>query len=174
MTIKNLVLFFVLFGGFTVVSFAQLQIRNSVFGAGGRPAAGANINLEGTVGQTVIGKSSSDFSISLGFWTWSTMPPLVAVDKFASPTSATIQVSEAYPNPFFSEAHFTVRLPEPGELTILLYNVSGVRLKTMMEEYRFAGTASVSLSAEGLENGTYFVSVRYGRGESISRVLVKR
>jgi hypothetical protein len=49
--------------------FAQYSIRSSVIGSGGAPMSNGTYSMNGTVGQAVIGNTSSAmYSAQQGFW----------------------------------------------------------------------------------------------------------
>lgn len=94
--------------------------------------------------------------------------PTAVKDKF-SQTSNNIpenfDLLQNYPNPFNPETTIKYQLPEPSEVTIRIFNVTGQVVKIILDEHRPAGYHSVLWDGkDGLGNhvssGVYFYQLR--------------
>ncbi len=80
-----------------------------------------------------------------------------------------------YPNPFRDLTTLQFKLPEPGPLTVSVYNVLGAEVARLADQYMAAaGTTELSWNASDLPSGVYIARARFGRlSRSIQMVLVK-
>ncbi|MBI2619069.1 MAG: T9SS type A sorting domain-containing protein [Ignavibacteriales bacterium] len=60
------------------------------------------------------------------------------------------------PNPFNPTTTIRFDLPEPGNVSLRVYNALGQEIKVLTDDYRDAGTHSVRFDAQGLASGVYF------------------
>ncbi len=73
------------------------------------------------------------------------------------PVSASGFSFKAIPNPFIDRAQLTYILNKPSFVTIDLYSNTGVKIKTVVENYHAAGEYSFNIDGKGLKAGVYFI-----------------
>jgi hypothetical protein len=61
-----------------------------------------------------------------------------------------------YPNPFNPSTRFEIGLPEAAEMSLILYDVLGREVTTLILGHRAEGTHLVTWDAHGLSTGVYF------------------
>lgn len=71
----------------------------------------------------------------------------------------TFVLSDIYPNPFDSEATFTLALAEPQNVMVAAYDVTGREVARLYEGRLGSNTHALSLSSDGLAEGVYFIRV---------------
>jgi hypothetical protein len=77
-----------------------------------------------------------------------------------------------YPNPF--NAHIRFVLPEPQGVELIVYDLLGRRVKTLMDEQLQAGVHNVIFNASDYPSGVYFARLEIsGLSKSIKMVLLK-
>jgi hypothetical protein len=69
---------------------------------------------------------------------------------------ALYSLSYAYPNPFNPTTQMQVHLTEGGYVSLVVYDVLGQMITTLLEGYRQAGNYSVRWAATGAASGMYF------------------
>ncbi|MBA7532590.1 hypothetical protein ES705_24816 [subsurface metagenome] len=84
-----------------------------------------------------------------------------------------------YPNPFKLKTGIHYQLPRSGVVTIAVYNVSGQRIKTLVNEHREAGFYTVhwdgrSEDNQWVSNGVYFCRMVAGEYVSVKKILLTR
>lgn len=88
-----------------------------------------------------------------------------------SSVSATgLRLSATYPNPATTSASFGFTLPSAGRVQIALWDASGKRLATVLDERREAGAHSASVDASALANGVYYCTLTFN-GETITNTV---
>jgi parallel beta-helix repeat protein len=78
----------------------------------------------------------------------------------------------AYPNPFNPVTTIEYKLPESGLTEILLYDVSGKVVRTIMNARRERGENKEILYGQGLSSGTYFVRIRSGIYSAVGKLVL--
>jgi hypothetical protein len=68
-------------------------------------------------------------------------------------------MSQNYPNPFNPTTKIDFDLPLDSRVSIILYDISGREIKTLVNDSRTAGYYTVQFSASDLSSGTYFYRI---------------
>jgi hypothetical protein len=80
-----------------------------------------------------------------------------------------LSLDQNYPNPFNPATEIRFTIPASGKTRLVVYNILGAEVTTLLDESRAAGTYSVRFDASLYPTGTYFY-----RLESAGRSLVKK
>ncbi len=80
-----------------------------------------------------------------------------------------------FPNPFNPVTTITYDLPNSGFVTLKVYDMLGREVKTLVNEFKTAGSYLVSFNASDLSSGVYFYSLNVnGKQIAVKRMaLVK-
>ena len=99
----------------------------------------------------------------------------VAQDAMACVSGATrapvAQLLPNHPNPFNPNTTVRYVLPAPMRVTILVHDISGRVVATLLDEVRPAGAQQVTWNADGMASGVYFAHLRT-RNTDVSRKMV--
>jgi|WetSurMetagenome_2_1015567.scaffolds.fasta_scaffold21939_3 hypothetical protein len=74
-----------------------------------------------------------------------------------------------YPNPFNSTTNIKYQLTSEGRIKIVLYNILGEKIKTVIDEYKNSGSYSLTINLDELSSGVYLCTLETG-----SKVLIKK
>jgi hypothetical protein len=88
-----------------------------------------------------------------------------------APDAAGALVTTAHPNPLRARTHIAFELPSTEHVTLDVFDVSGRKVETLLDETRAAGRHVVDWAAEGRRGGLYFYRLRAG-GRTLVRKLV--
>ncbi|HRK72931.1 MAG TPA: T9SS type A sorting domain-containing protein, partial [Rhodothermales bacterium] len=80
-------------------------------------------------------------------------------------------LEQNYPNPFNPSTNIRFSLPQPGKVTLAVYDVLGRRIAVLLNEVREVGNYEVRFDASNLPNGTYFYSVSAG-GKTVTKKMI--
>lgn len=150
------VIFFSLLGGF-VAAQSQYQVSNGVFGNGGAVLSGIGYHLAGTLGQTLCGEmSSSTNTMGVGFWYMQHTLITSIVEKPEGQLPESYGLHQSYPNPFNPVCVIEYAVPEPSEVTILVYDMMGREAATLFRGVDAPGFHKVLFQPERLPSGLYF------------------
>jgi hypothetical protein len=98
-------------------------------------------------------------------------PPAAAVEPAVT---SGIALRQNQPNPAQGRTSIGFTIPRASHVTIALYDVSGHKLTTLMDEARPAGAGSVSFDAASFAPGVYFYRLRAGALAESRAMLVLR
>jgi len=98
--------------------------------------------------------------------------PVYADFVFGVPTSvaaadnipASFELKQNYPNPFNPETIISYKLPAALHVTLIIYDILGHEVSTLVNEFQPAGTYNSTFSAQNslLSTGVYFYQLRAG------------
>ncbi|MFO7446497.1 MAG: lamin tail domain-containing protein [Ignavibacteriaceae bacterium] len=80
-----------------------------------------------------------------------------------------------YPNPFNPSTNITYTLPERAAVKIIVYDMLGREIKTLINEIKDPGTHSVEFTASGndyLPSGVYFYSITANKFRQTNKMLL--
>lgn len=84
---------------------------------------------------------------------------LVGITQSGSKISDGYTLSQNYPNPFNPVTTIEYSLAKAGSIELRVYDVLGKEVEELVNDYKQAGTYSVSFYAEDLPSGTYFYTI---------------
>jgi hypothetical protein len=86
------------------------------------------------------------------------------------------QLKQNYPNPFNPSTAIRFQIPEKSFVTLIVYNVLGSEVATLVNEEKIIGSYEVGFDGSGLPSGVYFyhLSVRPSTGSGRQFVETKK
>ena len=79
------------------------------------------------------------------------------------------QLHQNYPNPFNPQTTIRYELPVNGNVTLDIVDLNGRVIRTILDEYKQAGTYALTWSAKNVSSGIYFF-----RLQAENNVLLKK
>jgi hypothetical protein len=91
----------------------------------------------------------------------------------------TLRLDPVFPNPFNPTAHVSFVLPEKGLVDVVIYNVAGERVRSLMHETRDEGPHLVLWSGENdtgqqVASGVYWVRLIYANETLVQKMVLVR
>ncbi|MCE1189066.1 MAG: S8 family peptidase [Ignavibacteria bacterium] len=80
-------------------------------------------------------------------------------------------LNQNYPNPFNPATTITYTLPEAGNTVLKVYSSTGQLVKTLVNEFQYAGPYEVQFNAVGLASGNYYYQLEY-KGNILTRHML--
>jgi hypothetical protein len=71
-----------------------------------------------------------------------------------------LSLDQMYPNPIKSSAEINYRLDDAAPVSLLIYDIGGRLVKTLVSEKQSAGSHSVVWNAEDADPGVYFCRIQ--------------
>jgi hypothetical protein len=104
---------------------------------------------------------------------------VTGIEEIGAGVPAVCALSQSHPNPFKTETAIHYQLSQPGAVTIAIYNVSGQRMKTLINDNMDAGYHVVhwdgrSQDGQRVGNGVYFCQMVSGEYTSVRKILLTR
>jgi len=89
-------------------------------------------------------------------------------EDWTAPVPDVFKLSQNYPNPFNPTTTISFQLPEPVEVRLVIYNVRGELVRTLVEERKNAGYYDViwngtNQQGQVVANGLYFYEMKTGK-----------
>jgi hypothetical protein len=81
-------------------------------------------------------------------------------------------LAQNYPNPFNPSTKIDFDLPENGNVSIVLYDMSGKEVATLVNEPKTAGYYSVQFNAADLSSGIYIYSIRANDFSAVRKMML--
>ena len=104
---------------------------------------------------------------------------------FTATTDTTVSVNEDnllnsyylfqnYPNPFNPSTKISYHVGEPGFVQLKVYNILGVEVTTLVNEYKNSGSYSADFSASNLSSGVYFYSLTVNNFTQTRKMILEK
>ena len=141
-------------------SGTQTRISRYVFGSGITLISDSNKQINGTIGQAIIGVSENPFqNVNSGFWYPDNKitSDIFIVNENEFPVQYLLE--QNYPNPFNNSTTIQFSLPELTKVTIKIYNILGREILTLAKKDMEPGTYKLNLTADDMESGLYFYRI---------------
>lgn len=81
-------------------------------------------------------------------------------DDVFSAAPSTYELAQNYPNPFNPTTTINYSIPEPGNVTLKVFNITGSEVATLVNEQLSAGSYSINFDAANFASGVYFYELR--------------
>lgn len=83
-------------------------------------------------------------------------------------------LSQNYPNPFNPSTRINYNVAEPGYVILKVYNVLGVKVATLVNEYKSSGNHSVDFNAADFSSGVYFYSLSVNNFTQTRKMILEK
>lgn len=80
-------------------------------------------------------------------------------------------IEQNYPNPFNPTTKISYHLPTTGNIKLMVYNLLGQEVATLVDEQKSPGTHTVDFDGSGMSSGIYFYKFFFN-GSSLSRKMI--
>jgi hypothetical protein len=89
-------------------------------------------------------------------------------------TSVSTSLDQSYPNPFNSVANIKFNVAKSGDVKIVVYDIMGREVQTLVSESLKPGTYLVSFDGTSLISGVYFYRISAGDYSGTRRLLLEK
>ena len=83
-------------------------------------------------------------------------------------------VHQNYPNPFNSETNIRYEIPVSGNVSVLLFDILGRNIATLLNENKNAGIYNLGLSLDKYSSGVYFLKFNFNNNIIVKRILLMK
>lgn len=84
------------------------------------------------------------------------------------------ELSQNYPNPFNPSTKINYSIPASSKVSLIVYDILGREIKTLVNEFQNAGRYSVDFNAVGLASGIYFYRLKSGQFSETRKLILLR
>ena len=131
-----------------------------------RPATGKSHDLPAEGGVQIREADSTTFRLAVGSESF-------VQDRAEAVAPEEVQLT-SYPNPLRSQGTLAFTLPDSGPVELVIYDVLGRRMATLVEGRRRAGRHRVLVDAGDLASGVYFGRLEVGDQTRTQKITVVR
>ncbi|MDD5530031.1 MAG: T9SS type A sorting domain-containing protein [bacterium] len=78
------------------------------------------------------------------------------------------------PDPFTQSTLITYSLSVKSKVSLIIYDISGNYIKTLVNEQKLAGTYSTTLNAKELKTGVYFLTLSTGTSKTTKKLILMK
>ncbi len=109
------------------------------------------------------------------FWlnTW-TEGIVVGIGDDLAGIPETYKLEQNYPNPFNPSTTIVYRLPQASDVTLVIYNALGQKVKTLINEKQNAGTYNITFNPKDLATGVYFYRLKANDFSQVRKMLLMK
>jgi len=84
------------------------------------------------------------------------------------------QLGQNYPNPFNPSTRINYNVGEPGLVQLKVYNVLGIEVASLVNEFKNSGNHSVDFRAETFSSGVYFYSLSVNNFTQTRKMILEK
>jgi hypothetical protein len=99
-------------------------------------------------------------------------PPGLVQDELTEVVPTEYSLDNNYPNPFNPTTTIGYALPNPTHVTLLVFNMLGQEVATLVDEVEEAGYKTVSFDASNLPSGVYTYRITAGTFSDVKKMLL--
>ena len=81
-------------------------------------------------------------------------------------------LEQNFPNPFNPTTSIRYTLPFSEHVRLIVYNVTGQRIRTLIDKKQNVGSYSIEFSADGLASGVYFYHLEAGKYNQVKKMIL--
>jgi photosystem II stability/assembly factor-like uncharacterized protein len=107
-----------------------------------------------------------------GVWKRPIMDMITEVTIKSIQFPAHYSLQQNYPNPFNPSTIIDYQLPANSHVTLILYDILGRKVETLVDERQSVGSYSVKLNASDLSSGVYFYRLEAGTYHDTKKLLL--
>lgn len=152
---------------FTTLSFSQITLERQVIGSTGQSATSASLQVDYTVGETVVNTATSS--------------TVILTQGFHQPTDALVYVEspewdlnwQAYPNPTQGTVMLEAFSAQPLDIQLTIYNTKG-QMVSAVEHFTLDQQWQHTIDFSGLASGTYFIRIQYTKTAKDLSITVQK
>jgi hypothetical protein len=83
-------------------------------------------------------------------------------------------LKQNYPNPFNPSTLIAFDLPEASHVTLRVYNILGMEVKTLIDGMEKPGSVNVRFNSDGLSSGIYFYKLSAGSFREVRKMVLMK
>jgi len=169
--IPVLVLFYLLC--FSVTGNAQYVLKNSGFSNGGQVMTDStSYYMLGITGQSLTGQGENEEYASMAGFLFQAVDLATGLENPFGIVPLQFYLYQNFPNPFNPRTTIRFDLPKTSRVKIILHNILGQRVLTILDEHRQPGKHSVKLDAGSLASGMYFYTIEAGPYFAVCKMVL--
>ncbi len=128
--------------------------------------------LSGKMDEFRLTRRAYTVSDVLTSWNYNFSCFILGIEPTVDPIPDIYNLSQNYPNPFNPVTNIKFGIPESGNVRLVVYDILGREVTTLMNEHKNPGTYEVKFDASEIASGIYFYSLQTERVTETKRMLL--
>ena len=95
-----------------------------------------------------------------------------AIPTLSAEIAENLFALKSYPNPFRERLNIEYNLAENSDVRIIIYDIYGKLINTLVNEKQQAGDYSVQWNADSSPQGEYIIKIQAGVYHKVSKVIL--
>lgn len=91
-----------------------------------------------------------------------------------SPIPSSFSLQQNFPNPFKNETTIQFSIPGLGDVTLIVYDITGREIQNLFYKSLNPGTHTVSFDGSQVNSGVYFYKIFWGDHSIIKRMILDK
>ena len=101
-----------------------------------------------------------------------TMEAISGNGSVVTPSTNVLKLNQNFPNPFNPTTNISFNVPYEGLVKVSVYDLSGRMVADLVNEYKNAGSYSVTFNASALSSGIYYYSIEAGSSKITKQMML--
>jgi FG-GAP-like repeat/ASPIC and UnbV/Secretion system C-terminal sorting domain/FG-GAP repeat len=97
---------------------------------------------------------------------------IIGIKPISTEIPKSFSLSQNYPNPFNPSTTIKFSVPEAGNVSIKLFDITGRDVSVLVDEFVKPGIYSVNFNASGLASGVYFYRLTAGNYSEVRKMIL--
>ena len=98
--------------------------------------------------------------------------PPTGIGNYTGTLPEKYSLEQNYPNPFNPTTNIKFALPKSGFVKLVIYDITGRTINTLLNETKEAGAYSILFNGENLASGVYYYKIESGEFSSIKKMIL--
>ena len=96
----------------------------------------------------------------------------VGITNYSSQIPKQFYLNQNYPNPFNPTTNIIFSIPVSGNVVIKIFDITGKEIKTLVNEFRNAGSYVVTFDGSGISSGVYYYKLETNKFSEIKKMIL--
>lgn len=103
---------------------------------------------------------------------WIYWEQIVGINPISTEIPTGFELQQNYPNPFNPTTKINFSLPKSGYVSLVVYDINGKEVETLVHEFVLAGEYSVNFDASQIPSGMYFYSLVSEQNSATKKMIL--
>jgi hypothetical protein len=106
------------------------------------------------------------------------VPPILhgaePISNVESKSLSSVHMEQNFPNPFIGSTTLTYNLKEPNHVELTMYNMLGVKVATLVNEFQVTGVYNVNVNVDRMQlsPGIYYAKIKVGLDSQTIKMII--
>ena len=152
----------------------QIEVKKSAFTNGVAVSSEKTNQSNGSVGQTLVGKSSNSVTTINSGYIYHKSALVTEFEPAVNLAEQKFDLKQNYPNPFNPTTAISYQLPTASHVDLHIFNIIGQKVASLVSKRQQAGSYKIEWDAGGYSSGVYFYRIQAGSFIAIKKLILMK